>query len=82
MAALHDGYLRASLLFVCNVNVHHQERLGSAIMNHHGVAAIDFVTFSRCGRLVVGSTNARGETLDLLMTDIPDLVQVAVVAQV
>ena len=31
-------------------------------------------------RLVVDPTHARGRTLDLLMTDVPDLVWVAVVA--
>ena len=32
--------------------------------------------------MVVGPTNARGGTLDLLMTDVPDLVWVAVVAPI
>ena len=32
--------------------------------------------------LVVGPTHARGGTLDLLMTDVPDLVRVAVVAPI
>ena len=32
--------------------------------------------------MVVGPTRARGRTLDLLMTDIPDLVRVAVVAPI
>ena len=32
--------------------------------------------------MVVGPTHARGGTLDLLMTDVPDLVRVAVVAPV
>ena len=39
--------------------------------NRHGVAAFDFATVSGCDQLVVG--NARGGTLDLLMTDVPDL---------
>ena len=33
-------------------------------------------------QLVVGTTHARGGTLDLLMTDVPDLVQVAAVAPI
>ena len=32
--------------------------------------------------MVVGPTHARGGTLDLLMTDVPDLVWVAVVAPI
>ena len=45
-------------------------------------AAFDFSTVSSCDQLVVGPTHARGGTLDLLMTDIPDLVRVAVVAPI
>ena len=48
--------------------------------NSQGVAAFDFVTVSGCDQLVVGPTHARGGILDLLMTDVPDLIQVAVVA--
>ena len=36
---------------------------------------------SGCDQLVIGPTHARGGTLNLLMTDVPDLVRVAVVAQ-
>ena len=36
--------------------------------------------FIGCDQLVVGPTHARGGTLDLLMTDVPDLVRVVVVA--
>ena len=35
-----------------------------------------------CDQLVVGPTNALGGTPDLLMTDVPDLVRVAVVAPI
>ena len=45
-------------------------------MNRHGVAALDFATVSGCDQLVIGPTHARGGTLDLLMTDVPDLVRV------
>ena len=54
----------------------------STTTNRHGMAAFDFVTVSGCEQLVVGPTHARGGTLDLLMTDVPDLVQVAVVAPI
>ena len=50
--------------------------------NRHGVAAFDFATVSGCDQLVVGPTHARGGPLDLLMTDVPDLVRVAVVAPI
>ena len=54
--------------------------MGSTTTNRHGVAALDFATVSGCDQLVIGLTHARGGTLDLLMTDVPDLVPVAVVA--
>ena len=56
--------------------------MGSTTTNRHGVAAFDFVTVSSCDQLVVGPTHARGGTLDHLMTDVPDLVRVAVVAPI
>ena len=61
-------------------NIRTQEWLGSTTMNRHEVASFYFATVSGCDKLVVGPTHARGETLDLLMTDVPDLVRVAVVA--
>ena len=45
-------------------------------------AAFDFATVSGCDQLIVGPTHARGGTLDLLMTDVPDLVRAAVVAPI
>ena len=62
------------------LNGHHHEWLGSRTTNRHGVAAFDFATVSRCNQVIVGPTHARGGTLGLLMTDVPDLVRVAVVA--
>ena len=48
--------------------------MGSTTTNRHGVTAFDFAT--------VGPTHARCGTLHLLMTDVPDLVRVAVVAPI
>ena len=77
MAAVH-----ASFLFVGDLNGHHQEWLGSTTTNSHGVAAFDFATVSGSDQLVIGPTHARGGILDLLMTDVPALIQVAVVAPI
>ena len=65
-----------------DLNGHHQEWLGSTTTNSHGVAAFDIVTVSGCDQLVVGPTHARGGILDLLMTDVPDRIRVAVVAPI
>ena len=82
MAAVKAEDVRASFLFVGDLNGHHQERLGSATTNSLGVAAFDFSTVSGCDQLVVGPIHARGGILDLLITDVPDLIQVAVVAPI
>ena len=60
----------------------YQEWLGSTTTNSHGVAAFDFTTVSGCDQLVVGPTHASGGILDHLMTDVPDLIQVAVMAPI
>ena len=49
--------------------------------NCHGVVAFDFATVSGCDQLVVGPTHARGGPLDL-MTNVPVLVRVAIVAPI
>ena len=72
--------IHASFLFVGDSNGRHHELLGSTTTNRHGVAAFDFATVFGCDQLVVGPTYARDGTLDLLMTDVPGLVRVAVVA--
>ena len=65
----------ASFLLVDDLNGHHQEWLGSTTMNRNGVAFY-FVTASSRNKFVVSPTHARGGTLDLLMTNVPDLVRV------
>ena len=82
MDAVQTEDIRTSLMFVGDLNGHHQEWLGSTTTNRHGDADFDFATVSGCDQLVVSPTPARGETLNLLMTDIPDLVRVAVVAPI
>ena len=82
MAAVQAEDVRASFLFVGDLNGHHLEWLGSMTTNRDGVAAFDFLTVSGCDQLVVGPTHARGRTLDLLMTDVPDLLRVAVIAPI
>ena len=69
MADVQAEDVRASFLFVGDLNGHHQEWLGSTTTNRHGVAAFDFATVFGCDQLVVGPTHARGGTLDLLHDD-------------
>ena len=46
MAAVQAEDVRASFLFVGDLNGHHQEWLGPMNTNQHGVAAFDFATVS------------------------------------
>ena len=80
MAAVQSVDVRASFLFMGDLNGHYQEWSGSITTNHQGFPAHDFTTASGCDQLVTGPTHARGRTLDLLMADVPDVVRVAVVA--
>ena len=82
MAAVQAEDVHASFLFVGHLNGHHQEWLGSITQACHGVVAFDFATVSGCDQLVVSPTLARGGTLDLVTTDVADLVRVAVVAPI
>ena len=82
IAAVQAEDVHASFLFMGDLNGHHQEWLGSTTTNRHGVAAFDFTTVSGFAQLVVSPTHACGGTLDLLMTDVLDLVRVAVVAPI
>ena len=68
--------VRASFLFVGDLNGHHQEWLGFGPRT----VIVDFASVSGCDQLVVSPTRASGGALDLLMTDVPDLERVAVVA--
>ena len=74
MADVQAEDVRSSFLFVGDLNGHHQDWLGSTTINRQGVAEFDFETVSSCDQLVVGPTNARGGTIYLLMTYVPDLV--------
>ena len=72
MAAVQAEDVRASFLFLGDLNGHHQEWLVSTTTNRHGVTAFDFATVSGCDQLIVSPTHARGGTLDPLITDVPD----------
>ena len=67
MAAVQTEDIRAFLVFVGDLNGHLQEWLGFTATNRHGVTVFDFETVSGCDQLVVGPTNERGGTLDLLI---------------
>ena len=65
-----------------DLNSHHQVCLGSTTTNRHVVLAFDLSTVSSCNQLVLSPTHVCGGTLDPLMTDAPDLVQVSAEAPI
>ena len=84
MAAVKAEDGRASFLFVDDSNGHDQEWLSSTTTNRHCVATFDFATVYVCNQLVIGPpihVVDRG-TLYLQITDVPNLVRVAVVAPI
>ena len=76
MASVQAEDVHASFPFVGDLNRHHQEWLCSTTTHRHGVASFDFST------VFCLPTHALGVTLHLLMTDVPDLVRVAVFAPI
>ena len=66
------------VLFMGEFNFHHSDWLGSHSTDAHGRAAYDFVNLTNCSQLVRGPTHVAGGTLDLVMSDVPELVDVVV----
>ena len=52
MAAVQVGDVRASFLFVGDLNGHHREWFGSKSTSRHGVAAFDFATVRDVSKVV------------------------------
>ena len=81
MASIQSCDVKSCFLFVGDFNGHHVE-LGSPRTDRSGQAAVDFAAESGCEQLVRGPTHIHGGTLDLLFTDVPELVNVSVVAPI
>ena len=79
MVAVQAEDVRASFLFVGDLNGHHREWLGHESSR---CCSLFFATVSGCDQLVVGPNHGRGGTLNLLMTDVPGLARVAFIAPI
>ena len=78
MARVQEADHRAVFCFAGDFNCHHEEWLGSPRTDCHGVAARDFASLTDCSQLVNSPTHRQGGTLDLLLTNVPDLCNVQV----
>ena len=81
IAAVQAEDVRPSFLIVGDLNPYRHERVD---LQPQIVRVLQPLTYQLCqvDQLVVGPNHARGGTLFLLMTDVPDLVWIAVVAPI
>ena len=79
MANIQNNDRKAAFLFIGDFNAHHREWLNSASpTNGHGRRAYDFANLSGCHQLVDKPIHNLGNTLDLLLTDVPGIVDATV----
>ena len=79
MALIQETDQKSCFVFVGDLNAHHQQWLNSlSPTNRHGHAALDFSNLSGCTQLVTGPTHNSGNRLDLLLSDVPDVVEVKI----
>ena len=69
---------KTSFLFVGDVNAHHREWLGSSMKNLHDRAARGFSSSSGCKQMTTELTHIDGGMLDLVLTDVSDIVGVRI----
>ena len=70
---------KAVFVFVGDANAHHSEWLNSVSpTDWHKRDPLDFCNLSGCKQLVCCPTHIAGNRLDLVMTDVPDIVDVIV----
>ena len=79
MAGVHSVDDKAVIFFVSDDNAHHSEWLKTEIpTDRHGRDDLDFCNLSGCEQLVRGPTHIAGNRFYLVMTDVPDTVDVVV----
>ena len=81
MAKIQSMDRKSCFLFVGDFNIHHVA-YGSPRTDRSGLSAMDFSSESGCEQLVHGLTHVHGGALDLLFTDVPELVNVSVDASI
>lgn len=79
MARIQEVDRRSAFIFVGDFNAHHRDWLSSiSPTDGHGRAALDFANLSDCEQLVHEPTHTSGNCLDLVLTDVPGVVDVTV----
>ena len=81
--AIQEEDRKACFLFMGDFNAHHRDWLQSVSpTDRHGISARDFSDVVGCEQLVTGSTHTSGNLLDLLLTDVPGVVEVETISPV
>ena len=66
-----------SYIFVRDLNTYHREWLCSVSpTNNHGHATFDFASLSSCEQLVAGATHKSENHLDLVLTNVPGIIEI------
>lgn len=79
MGKVQESDPKSAVVFVGDFNAHHTEWLNShSPTNSSGRAARDMCNLSGCSQLVTSPTHIAGNTLDLVITEVPDVVDVSV----
>ena len=80
MCDIQERDKKSGFVFVGDFNAHHRVWLNSiSATDRHGIAAFDFCNLSGCVQLINEPTHHHGNTLDLLLTDVPGVVESRVV---
>ena len=79
MTAIQGCDPKAAFAFIGDFNAHHREWLGSvSVTDSHGLAALNFSSESGMDQLISEPTHQGGNVLDLVFTDVPDVVTASV----
>ncbi len=81
MSVTKDNDRKAAFVSVGDFNAHHREWLESVSpTDSHGRDALDFVNVSGCSQLAAGPTHLAYNRLDLVVTDVPNILKLNTMA--
>ena len=82
MSSIQSADPKASFIFCGDINAHHREWLSSRLTDSHGRSALEFANAAGLDQLINESTHTSGNILDVVMTDIPGIVEAKVTTPV
>ena len=73
---------KASFIVCGDINAHHREWLSSRNTDSHGRSAFKFSTFAGLDQLITQPTHTSGNILDVVMTDVPGIVEAEITSPI